>query len=34
MRKFIKRIKVYRLLKEWGVNHPWRASKDNKFIQF
>lgn len=34
MRKLIKRIKVYRQLKEWGIRHPWKASGDKGFIQF
>lgn len=32
MRKLIKRIKVYRKLKKWGIRHPWRASGDKDFI--
>lgn len=29
-----KRLKIYFFLKNLGVNHPWKASKDKDFITF
>ena len=28
----LKRIKMYRWCKRMGINHPWKASGDKKFM--
>lgn len=30
----MKRIKIYFMLKRMGINHPWKASGDKKFISW